>query len=108
MDELCFLSASALARLIGARAASSVEVVGACLERMQAVNPRLNAVVQLAPDALEQAYAADEALAHGELRGPLHGVPFTIKDTIETAGLVTTGGTLGRRGHVPRICRGGW
>src|SRR5205823_4859096 len=102
VDELCFRSARELARLIRAREVSSAEVVGAHLERGAAVNPRLNAVVQLAPDAPERAAEADAALARGELRGPLHGVPFTIKDSIETAGIVSAGGTLGRRAYVPR------
>jgi hypothetical protein len=52
--------------------------------------------------ALEEARAADRALAHGEVRGPLHGVPITIKDNLDTAGIVSTGGTKGRKGFVPK------
>ncbi len=65
------------------------------------MNPALNAVVAFAPDALDRARAADERLARGELDGPLHGVPFTIKDSNDTAGLVTTAGTIGWRDRVP-------
>ena len=103
MDEgaLCFRSAAELARLVGAGAASSVEVVESCLARIAEVNPAINAVVAMAPDALELARAADEAFARGRSLGPLHGVPFTIKDSLDTAGLVTTAGTVGWRGRVP-------
>jgi amidase len=80
---------------------TSVAAVEACLERIEAVNPRLNAVVTIAPDALDRARAADARLASGTLDGPLHGVPFTIKDSNDTAGLVTTAGTVGWRGRVP-------
>jgi amidase len=79
---------------------SSEAVVGAFLDRIAEMNPRLNAVVQLRADAArEEARAADRVPA-GE-RGPLHGVPTTIKDSLDTAGLVTTGGTKGRASFVP-------
>jgi amidase len=101
-DELIYTSATALAQAIRERKLSSAEVVAAHLERIEAVNPSLNAVVQLAAEtARAQAKAADEALARGELKGPLHGVPVTIKDAIETAGVITTGGTLGRAAYTP-------
>jgi amidase len=67
------------------------------------VNPALNAVVAFAPDALDRARAADARLGRGQLDGPLHGVPFTIKDSNDTAGLVTTAGTVGWRDRVPEI-----
>lgn len=94
--------ATAIARAIRERQVSSEEVVRACVERVSAVNPKLNAVVQLpAEAALAQAREADRALARGEIRGPLHGVPFTLKDAIETAGVISTGGTQGRAAYVP-------
>jgi amidase len=81
---------------------SSQEAVEACLERIAAVNPRINAVVALADDALDRARAADAlAAAEQEPLPPLHGVPFTIKDSIDTAGLVTTAGSVGWRARVP-------
>lgn len=80
---------------------SSEEVVNAYLERIEAVNPQLNAVVQLTADAARaQARAADAALARGEIKGPLHGVPITVKDNIETAGVISTSGTQGRAAFV--------
>jgi amidase len=76
--------------------------VNACLARIEQVNPRLNAVVQLDGDhAREVARAADQATARGEVTGPLHGVPMTIKDSFDTAGMISTGGTLGRKAFVP-------
>ena len=72
--------------MIRAREVSSLEVVDAHLLRIAEVNPRLNAVVQIADDARERARAADDALARGDDVGALHGVPFTVKDWIETEG----------------------
>jgi amidase len=94
-------SAAWLAGAIAAGDVSSIEVVEACLARIDEVNPRLNAVVRLAPDALDRARAADAELARNGPIGPLHGVPFTIKDSLDTAGLVTTAGTVGWRDRVP-------
>jgi amidase len=101
VDELWSRSATWLAGAIAARDVSSVEAVDACLARIEAVNPRLNAVVRLADDARVRAAAADAELARGSRMGPLHGVPFTIKDSLDTAGLVTTAGTVGWRDRVP-------
>ena len=101
MTELCFKSATELAEGIRTREFSSLEVVDACLARIEAVNPRLNAVVHLADGARERARRADEDVAAGVLRGPLHGVPFTLKDSLDTAGVVTTAGTVGWRDRVP-------
>ena len=102
MDELFYASATTLARHIRDRELSSEEVVQAYLRRIEAVNPRLNAVVQLAEEqALHAARAADAALAHGQPIGTLHGVPFTVKDWIDTAGLPCTGGDLAFRTRVP-------
>ena len=101
-DELLpFGSASGLAGAIRDRRVSSVEVVSAILERIAAVNPRINAVVRLVDDALDQARRADADLAAGTNRGLLHGLPFTIKDSYDTAGIVTTAGTIGWRDRVP-------
>ena len=76
--------------------------MSAHLARIADVNPHINAVVQMrAEAALADARAADRALASGTSVGPLHGVPITVKDSFDTAGLVSTGGTLGRKGFVP-------
>jgi amidase len=102
MEELIYASAASLAKAIRAKEVSSREVVDAYLQRIEAVNPRLNAVVQVAADAArDQARAADAALARGDIKGPLHGVPMTIKDSLDTADLISTGGTTGRRSFVP-------
>jgi len=102
MDEIIYASASSLARAIRDGEVSSREVVEAYLTRIEEVNPVLNAVVQLTADAArEEARAADEALARGDETGPLHGVPMTIKDAIETEGVICTGGTQGRAAFVP-------
>jgi amidase len=100
-DDLCFVSASWLAADIRRGDVSSVDVVDACLARIEQVNPRLNAVVRLTDDARDRASKADTERARGISRGPLHGVPFTIKDSLDTAGVVTTAGTLGWRDRVP-------
>jgi amidase len=76
--------------------------VNACLRRIEEVNPQLNAVVTLTADSARRAAQdADAAIAGGKILGPLHGVPMTIKDSHETAGVVTTAGTLGRKAYVP-------
>lgn len=94
-------SATALADAIRRKAITSGEVTRACLERIDATKGALNAVVQRAPDALAAADSADEALARGQPIGPLHGVPCTIKDNIDVAGLPTSIGTVGRANFVP-------
>jgi amidase len=94
-------SATWLAEAIRSSRISSLDIVDACLGRIEAVNPALNAVVRLAGDARERARQADRELAEGTVRGPLHGVPFTIKDSLDTADVVTTAGTVGWRDRVP-------
>ncbi|HEY6296288.1 MAG TPA: amidase, partial [Streptosporangiaceae bacterium] len=79
------------AAMIRDREVSSREVIQAHLDRIEAVNPYLNAVVRLLPDqALAAADAADRAVADGNGLGPLHGVPFTVKENIDLAGTPTT------------------
>jgi len=93
MSELWRLSAIELARRIAAKEASSVEVVEAHLARIDQVNPKLNAIVRvLGDEARREAAEADRRVAAGEALGPLHGVPFTVKENIDVAGLPTTWG----------------
>ena len=100
--ELIHLSATKLADMIRRKEVSSEEVVNAYIARIKAVNPKINAVVQLADEqALKRAREADQALARGDNWGPLHGVPVTIKDEFETKGIISTIGTLGLKDHVP-------
>jgi amidase len=102
MDDLVSQSATALADLIRKRALSPVEVVEAHLNRIDSLNPQLNAVVTLAPDAIEKAQEAEGAVRRGDAFGPLHGVPVTVKDTIETSGLRTTSGSVLRADFIPK------
>jgi len=101
VGDLTALPARRLAALLAAREVSAVAVLAAHLERIERVNPGLNAIVQLAPDVMEQARAADDALAAGHAPGPLHGVPFTAKDNLETQGVVTAIGVPERAATVP-------
>ena len=109
-EELINLSATKLARLIRAREVSPVEVVEAYLRRIEEVNPTLNAVVTLAPDALERAREAEAAVARGEVLGSLHGVPLTVKDTVDVRALRTSCGSRVRaeyvaEGDAPAVAR---
>jgi amidase len=91
VSELWRKSAVELAIMIRNRDVSSREVVQAHLDRVEAVNPHLNAIVRLLPDqALAAADAADNMVADGSQLGPLHGVPCTVKENIDVAGTPTT------------------
>lgn len=104
-DDLTKLSATRLAALIRARAASPVEIVEAHLNRISAynerLNPKLNAIVTLAPDVVDRAREAEAEMMRGDFKGTLHGVPVTIKDTFETKGLRSTSGSLLRAEYIP-------
>ncbi len=101
-EDLLFMSTVKLAQWIRERKVSAVEVVRAHYARIDAVNPKINAVVAFCRErALAEAAERDALLARGRTMGPLHGVPMTIKDSFDTAGVVSTGGTLGRRDFVP-------
>ncbi len=100
--ELIDASATWLANAIRTKQVSSEEAVRAFLQRIEQVNPKLNAVVQLrAEAALAEARDADQALGAKKGRGPLHGVPFTVKDSFDTKGVISTAGTKGRASFVP-------
>lgn len=89
--ELWTCSAAELARKVRSREVSSREIVEGHLERIEAVNPKVNAIVEtLAGSALESADLADRAVAAGDRLGPLHGVPVTVKQNIDVAGTATT------------------
>jgi len=92
--ELCWTSARDLAGLIRRKAASPVEVVDAVLERIDRVNPAVNAYCTVtAEQAREAARAAEQAVARGANLGPLHGVPYSLKDLTPTRGIRTTMGS---------------
>jgi len=101
-QEICFLTAIELARRIRAKELSATEVMEAHLAQIERVNPKVNAIVTFLPEqALEQARAADEALAHGEDVGPLYGLPVAHKDLTPTKGVRTTFGSLAFRDFIP-------
>ena len=87
------MDASRIAELIARRELSPVEVTQAHLDRIAEVNPKLNAIVTLADGALGAARKAEKAIMSGAQVGPLHGVPFTVKDAIDTAGVLTQRGS---------------
>lgn len=101
MEEICFASATQLIGAVRGRELSAQEVVAAFLARIETVNPHLNAVTVVADDALEQAKLADDRQSQGEDLGPLHGLPFTVKDTFATAGLLSRLDTRIRKRHAP-------
>src|SRR6266576_6063368 len=101
MHELNFLSVVSLAEQIRRKQLSPVELVESHLTRIQELNPRLNAFVQIdAEGARRQARAAEGAVRIGEKLGPLHGVPISIKSAIEVAGLRCESGSMLRAGIV--------
>ena len=102
MDNVIYSSAKNLAGLVKNGQVSAAELVDGCLARIEEVNGKLNAVVQFCAErARDEAQAADQARSRGDSLGPLHGVPMTIKDSLDTEGVISTGGTLGRANFVP-------
>src|SRR2546421_1238906 len=103
MKDIVFSSTTQLANAIRAGHVSASEVLEAHLEHIATHNPTLNAVITLdAEQARKQAREADEVLARGEVWGPLHGVPFTLKDAHATAGMRTTTGFPPLADYVPQ------
>ena len=100
--EICYSDATELAALIAKKELSPVEVVQAHIDRIEAINPKVNAVVTLIKqDALKAAKSAEAAVLRGDKLGPFHGVPFSIKDVIDTAGVATKRGSKIFANHVP-------
>jgi aspartyl-tRNA(Asn)/glutamyl-tRNA(Gln) amidotransferase subunit A len=101
-DPIYYQDATALAELIRSKVVSPVEVMKVHLDRIDAVNPKINAIVTLmADDALKQAKTAEKAVMNGDKLGIFHGVPFTIKDAIDVAGIPTQAGSKLLIGNVP-------
>lgn len=101
-DDLCFLPATDLATRMQRREISATEVMHAHLDRIERVNPQINAIVTLVPEqAIAGAREADTALAHGESLGPLHGLPIAHKDLELTRGIRTTYGSPIYRDFIP-------
>ncbi|MFQ4143809.1 amidase [Chlorogloeopsis sp. ULAP02] len=103
MSDLVFTPAHQLAQMIRDRVVSAVEVLDAHLAQIAKNNSKLNAICTLDEErARQRAKQADQALARGENWGILHGVPITIKDIFETAGLCTTAGYIPLKDYVPQ------
>jgi amidase len=104
MKDIVFSSTTQLAAAIRAGGVSATEVLEAHLAQIDARNPALHAIVTMdAERAYERAREADAALARGEIWGPLHGVPFTLKDAHSTAGMRTTTGFPPLADYVPKV-----
>jgi aspartyl-tRNA(Asn)/glutamyl-tRNA(Gln) amidotransferase subunit A len=101
-DELVFMSAVDLAEAIRSKRVSPVDVVEAVLSRIERVNPRLNAYCAVTADAARaEARAAEAALVRGGALGPLHGVPFSVKDLVITRGVRTAFGSRIYEHNIP-------
>ncbi len=100
-DDIIFSDATRLAELIRTKAVSPVDVVRQHLDRIEAANPTINAIVTIADGAIAAAKAAEKAVLAGADIGPLHGVPFTVKDSIDTAGVLTQRGSPIFKGRLP-------
>lgn len=96
-----YQDATEIAALIRKREVSPVEVMKAHLDRIETLNPTINAIVTIADHALEASKAAEAAVMRGDELGPLHGVPFTVKDSIDTANILTQRGSPIFKGRLP-------
>jgi amidase len=104
VEEFPSVRAVDIARAIRSREVRAVDVLEILLSRIESLNPPLNAIVTLdVAGARERAQSADEALRRGEVWGPLHGVPITVKDSFETAGVRTVSGHLAFAHHLPQV-----
>jgi amidase len=103
-NRIVFYTATQISKAIKNKEVSCVEVLEAYLEQFKTINSKLNAIVTIDEESVrEQAVKADESIARGELLGPLHGVPITVKDIILTSGIRTTFGIKSRSNFVPNI-----
>ena len=103
--ELHFLTIHQASELMRKGELSPVELTRACLERIQETDDRLHSfILLLADDALEQARVAESEILRGEHKGPMHGIPFALKDLYDTAGVRTTSGS---RVDIDRVSHGG-
>jgi len=100
-SDLMYTPVKDLAARVKARKLSSVKLTEACLDRLEAVGPKLNAVVTVMREsALAEARAADGEIKRGRYRGPLHGIPYGVKDLLATKGVPTTWGAEPYRNQV--------
>ncbi len=101
--NLEFLTIAETARLIETKKLSPVELTQGLLERIGSLDPQVNAFITITADlALQQAKGAEREIANGRYRGPLHGIPFALKDIYDTDGILTTGGSKVCVDNIPR------
>jgi amidase len=101
-SDICFMTATEMARRLRSKELSAVEVMTAHLQQIERVNPKVNAIVTLVADqAMKQARDTDAAAARGQWLGPLHGLPVAHKDLHDTKGIRTTYGSPIFKDHVP-------
>ncbi|HEX7978515.1 MAG TPA: amidase [Gemmatimonadaceae bacterium] len=100
--DIAYATVAQLSRWIEARKLTSERLTQIYLDRIRRYDPKLRAIITLTPDvALQQARAADREIAAGNYRGPLHGIPYGVKDLLDTAGIATTWGAEPYRNRVP-------
>lgn len=101
--DIAFASVTRLSRWIEKLQLTSERLTNICLQRLERFNPQLRCAITITRDlALQQAKRADEEIAKGKYRGPLHGIPFGVKDLLDTAGIPTTWGAEPYRNRVPK------
>lgn len=104
MSDYLYWSASKIANEIRSGNISSLEMVNSCFECIEKINPKINAVVQVVKErAITEASELDRLAVKGHFKGALHGVPISIKDSLDTEGVISTGGTLGRKNFIPKV-----
>ncbi|MBF5045604.1 amidase [Aggregicoccus sp. 17bor-14] len=102
-EDIAFAPLTHLSRWVQSRALTSERLTHLYLERLQRFDPKLKCVITLTSElALQQARAADQEIAKGRYRGPLHGIPWGAKDLVDTAGIPTTYGAEPFRNRVPK------
>lgn len=100
--DLTFLTLAEAADLVRRRKVSPVDLTQACLKRIELLNPKLNAFITVtAEQAMAQARQAEDEIKQGKYRGPLHGIPISLKDSIETAGVLTTSASRAYEKNIP-------
>jgi aspartyl-tRNA(Asn)/glutamyl-tRNA(Gln) amidotransferase subunit A len=101
-SELPLLELAEVSQVVQKKAVSPVELTSACLERIERLNPKLNAFITVtAASAMEDARRAEAEITRGEWKGPLHGIPLAVKDLIDTAGVKTTAASAVLKDNVP-------
>jgi Asp-tRNA(Asn)/Glu-tRNA(Gln) amidotransferase A subunit family amidase len=101
-DDIAFAPVTQLSRWIESRRLTSSRLTGIYLSRIERLNPKVNAVITLTKaHALARAALADREIAAGRYRGPLHGIPYGVKDLLDTAGIATTWGAEPYRHRIP-------